>query len=263
MYAWGDDLNAAQLSGSTGSAYPSAHAYAAFSNDYPDPPKKKVDALAEAWGIHEPEPFEDFAAGGGSGRLDGDTPTNSIYNGKESHTRNSRRPPKDNREKQRRSTVPPPQPIFVGEPAELEDPGSPPSPGNPKRSKSIMQRIRKMRDAPNVPVGRNYEMPPSSPTSPLESTRPTHRSQNSFLGRFAGGSRATPQTMDKSEPFVFIDPQSRETKDLPPAPVIQESVTPPTDNDTSTDFEGQSGGGLGRKSSLIKKMGKVVRAGPK
>jgi len=70
--------------------------------------------------------------------------------------------------------------------------------------------------------------------------------------------------MDKSEPFVFIDPRSRETKDLPPAPIIQESITPPTDNDTSTDFEGQtSGGGLGRKSSLIKKMGKVVRAGPK
>ena len=259
MYAWGDDLNTAQLGGS---AYPSAHAYAVFSNDYPDPPKKKVDALAEAWGIHEPEPFEDFAAGGGSGKLDGDTPTNSIYNGKESHIRAARRLPKA----QRHSTVPPPQPIFVGEPVDLEDSaGSPPtSPGNPKRSKSIMQRFRKMRDAPNVPVGRTYEMPPASPTSPVEPARPTHRSQNSFLGRFAGGSRATPQTMDKSEPFVFIDPQSRETKDLPPAPIIQEFTTPLTDNETSTDFEGQtSGGGLGRKSSLIKKMGKVVRAGPK
>src|SRR5258705_96909 len=84
LFAWGDDPTAAQLGGS---AYPSAQAYAAFSNDFTDPPKKKVDALAEAWGIHEPEPFEDFSAGGGSGRLDGgDTPTNSIYNGKETHS---------------------------------------------------------------------------------------------------------------------------------------------------------------------------------
>jgi hypothetical protein len=260
MYAWGDDLTTAQLSGS---AYPSAHAYAAFSNDYPEPPKKKVDALAEAWGIHEPEPFEDFSAGGGTGRFDGDTPTSSIYNGKDSRT--ARRPLKDNREK-RRSNLPPPQPIFVGEPAEAEEiPGSPPaSPGNPKRSRSIMQRIRKMRDAPNVPVGRDYEMSPGSPTSPIEPFRPTHRPQNSFLGRFGGGSRPNQQTTDKPEPFVFIDPQTRDAKDLPRAPIVEEPTTPPTDNEDTTDYDGQASGvGLGRKTSLIKRVGKAVRTGAK
>lgn len=261
LYAWGEDVTAAQLSNS-GSAYPSAHAYAAFSNDYTEVPKKKVDALAEAWGIHEPEPFEDFSAGGGSGRLDGDTPSNSIYNGRESHSRSGRRP-KENRERPRRAAVPPPQPIFV-EPTESENiPGSPPaSPGFPKRSKSIMQRLRKMRDAPNIPVGRDYE--PGSPTSPTESSRPTHRPQNSFLGRLAGGSRANQHTVD-TEPFVFIKATTKEDKDLPPAPLKEESATPPTDNEDSGGyFDGnQSAGGLERKTSIIQRMGKVVRAGAK
>ena len=265
LFAWGEDLTAAQLNGSSGSAYPSAHAYAAFSNEYHEAPKKKVDALAEAWGIHEPEPFEDFSAGGGSGRLDGDTPASSIYNGRETHSRSGRRP-KDSRERQRHPAVPPPQPIFIGEPSESENaPGSSPaSPGFPKRSRSIMQRIRKMRDAPNIPVGRDYEMQSGSPTSPTEPSRPTHRPQNSFLGRLAGGSRTNQQTIEKSEPFVFIEP-TREAKDLPPAPVMEESTTPPTDNEDSAGyFEGQAaGGGLGRKTTIIKKMGKVVRPGTK
>jgi len=267
LYAWGEDLTTAQLGGS---AYPSAHAYQAFSNDYPDPPKKKVDAIAEAWGIHEPEPFEDFSAGGGSGRLDGDTPASSIYNGRESHSRTGRRH-KDtrdpNRDLKRRSAIPPPQPIFVGDaPPEMESSsGSPPaSPGNPKRSKSLMQRIKKMRDAPNVPVGRDYDLPPS-PTSP-DYTRPTHRSQNSFLGRLAGGSRTNP-TSEKSEPFVLIDAKTRENKDLPPAPVpVQDGFdTPLSENENSTGyFDGQTpsspgGHGLGRKTSLIKKVGRAVR----
>lgn len=256
LYAWGDDSTAAQLSGS---AYPSAHAYAAFSNDYPDPPKKKVDALAEAWGIHEPEPFEDFSAGGGSGKLDGgDTPTSSIYNGKDSHSRPGRRP-KEDRERQRRSVLPPPQPIFVGEPTEMEDPGSPPaspvSPGIPKRTKSIMQRFRKMRDAPNVPVGRDFDMQVGSPTSPIELYRPTHRPQNSFLGRLAGGSRGNQPITERPEPFVFIEPQ---TKDLPPAPIQDEPVTPTSENEDFADGQPTTGG-LGRKTSFIKKVGKAVR----
>lgn len=265
LYAWGEDVTAAQLSNS-GSAYPSAHAYAAFSNNYTEVPKKKVDALAEAWGIHEPEPFEDFSAGGGSGKLDGDTPSNSIYNGRESHSRSGRRP-KESRDRPRRATVPPPQPIFI-EPTESDNaPGSQPaSPILPKRSKSIMQRIRKMRDAPNIPVGRDYDIQPGSPTSPTEPYRPTHRPQNSFLGRLAGGSRSNQHTTDRSEPFVFIE-RTKEDKDLPvpPAPVKEESATPPTDNeDSSGYFDGQkTAGDLGRKTSIIKRMGKVVRAGAK
>lgn len=263
MFAWGDNPAAAQLAGSP---YPS-HAYSAFSNDYPDPPKKKVDAIAEAWGIHEPEPFEDFSAGGGSGRLDGDTPTSSIYNGKESHaTRSSGRRPKDPRDLKRRSAMPPPQPIFTDTANVDQDLGSPPI--SPKRSRSIMHRIRKMRDAPNIPVGRDYESPSISPTSPTEPSRPTHRSQNSLLGRLAGGSR--PNQQAQSEPFVLIA-ASGEGKNLPPSPkpVRGDSVSTPGENEQYADYsdsqvgEASGGIGLGRKASLIKKVGRVVRGGNK
>ncbi|KAG2023554.1 hypothetical protein CC2G_001194 [Coprinopsis cinerea AmutBmut pab1-1] len=175
-------------------AYPSPYAYQAFSNDYPEPPKKKVDAIAEAWGIHEPEPYEEFFAGGG--KAEGDTPASSIYNGKDGRNGRSKDDTREGRSRApvaRRPGVPPPQPIFVPE-AEIEQPSSSPpanAPGFPKRSKSLMHRIRKMRDAPNVPVSSDFETrPPSSPSSPSipnqegQSSRPTHRSQNSFLGRF-------------------------------------------------------------------------------
>ena len=135
-------------------------------------PKKKYDAIAEAWGIHEPEPFEDFSAGGGAAAHGGE------YHRSNGHTTTSRRT-KDGRDArdvyreyleenhpspQRRPTkrnIPPPQPIFVPE-SELDNgPPSPPNAGyesaggggTPRRNKSIMQRIRKMRDSPNVPVG--------------------------------------------------------------------------------------------------------------
>ncbi|KAF9535402.1 Pal1 cell morphology protein-domain-containing protein [Crepidotus variabilis] len=276
MYAWGDDLTAAQLGDS---AYPAAHAYKAFSNDYAPPPKKKVDAIAEAWGIHEPEPFEDFSAGGG--RPDGDTPASSIYNGRDSHTRSAvpTRRPKDARDPRRRSQAPPPQPIFVGDSPDIDvAPSSPNFNDNPKRSRSIMQRIRKMRDAPNVPVGPDYiPHPPVSPTSPTDPTRPTHRSQNSFLGRFgAGGSRPNPEMppntiqTEKSEPFVLIETQNN-NKELPAPPMMQKaSTTPPSDNGHSNGYFDAQGissspgaGGLGRKTSLMKKMGRVVRGNNK
>lgn len=148
--------------------YPSQDAYKAFSDSY-DAPKKKVDAIAEAWGIHEPEPFEEFFAGGGTR---GDTPASSIYNGKGKH-QNKDTPPSSSRSRgNRRSTVPPPQPIFISEPGPdpIAPSGGSPVPAStafPKRSKSIMQRIRKMRDSPNVPVGTDYEeRQPPSPSSP-------------------------------------------------------------------------------------------------
>lgn len=284
MYAWApDDLSSPAYGDS---AYPSPNAYKAFTNDYPEPPKRKVDAIAEAWGIHEPEPFEEFFAGGGSGRPDGDTPASSIYNGKDSHqptTAASRsgaqsRRAKDSRDSReadrpriaaRRSIVPPPQPIFVGEPAEVEPPmGSPPASasGHPKRSKSLMQRIRKMRDAPNVPVSSDYEQnppaSPSSPTEPMNSSRPTHRPQNSFLGRFGGNaSRNPPPVAEKPEPFVLIEASNNTNKELPAPPPVQE-----TQSADEGYFDGpvnggpsSPGGGLGRKTSLMKKVGRVVR----
>ncbi|KAF8971390.1 hypothetical protein BDZ97DRAFT_1651125 [Flammula alnicola] len=297
MYAWGtapDELSAPQYGDS---AYPSPNAYKAFSNDYPEPPKKKVDAIAEAWGIHEPEPFEEFFAGGGNGRPDGDTPASSIYNGRDSHNntasgprsapanstsaqrtkdiRSSREDAPGRRIAARRSLVPPPQPIFVGGDAadmELESPPAS-STGFPKRSKSIMHRIRKMRDSPNVPVAPDYEQAaPPSPSSPTDPSRPTHRSQNSFLGRFGGGggggggaAARTHQAAYTSEPFVFIE-TTHNNKDLPLPPSMEETQQSASgeghshsDSQGGTGSSPPTGGGLGRKTSLMKKVGRVVR----
>jgi hypothetical protein len=213
--------------------YPSPNSYNHFSETY-DQPKKKVDAIAEAWGIHEPEPFEEFFAGGGTR---GDTPASSIYNGKDSHA--SRSNGKRNKEQRRdpavrRSTVPPPQPIFaVDAAAEMVD-ASPPSPNSaPKRNKSIMQRIRKMRDAPNVPVATNYEEPVTPSTKD-----------------FAKGKPSTPT----SEPFVYVD--AKTNKSLPATPGISDGGE---DAEASKELGAGGATGLGRKTSLMKKVGKVVR----
>jgi hypothetical protein len=128
-------------------------ATANYSSYYSEPPKKKVDAIAEAWGIHEPEPYEEFSAGGGD--HDGAITNSSSMrearpNGRRTREDLASRPRGSNR-------IPPPQPIFVGDGPESEanSPQLSLSPGgaNIGRNKSIMSRIRKMRDSPNVPVG--------------------------------------------------------------------------------------------------------------
>lgn len=295
---------------SNDSPYPSPDVYkGAFSPTY-DVPKKKVDAIAEAWGIHEPEPYEEFFAGGGTARRDGDTPSNSIYAGREGHgsrnptpqhsigrrskdgrdlrevyreyldddvrqpqVRDKDRADRENR-RARRGVLPPPQPIMVPE-AYLSDvesgPGSPS--GAPKRTKSLMQRIRKMRDSPNVPLGYDDENP-TSPTAPDHHHRPTHRPQNSFLGRFAGGNAVNVDrrgniispVLDNSETYVYID-DPRKDKQLPATPYAPANVRTPSGEDRHADYEitpgsPGSGPGLGRKTSLLKKVKDVVR-GPK
>lgn len=277
LYAWTvrpEDLSTQPHEG----AYPAPNTYAGFSNEYIDPPKKKVDAIAEAWGIHEPEPFEEFFAGGGSSRPEGDTPASSIFN--ESHNTRAvapaRRPHEPTEETRnrivRRSGVPPPQPIFVpgSEMNPAEPIGGSPTNAPPKRSKSLMQRIRKMRDSPNVPVAPECDEQLSSPSSPMDSSpRPTHRPQNSFLGRFGGNSRQNPGSpTERTEPYIFIDPQAN-NKELPAMPQISNSNSTNTvsgespssiqyDNGQSTPAPGTSPG-LGRKTSLMKKVGRVVR----
>ncbi|KAG6814087.1 hypothetical protein H0H92_003134 [Tricholoma furcatifolium] len=268
MFAW--TPRSEDLIGS-GSAYPSPDAYKAFSNtNYVDPPKKKVDAIAEAWGIHEPEPYEEFFAGGGTGRADGDTPASSIYNGRDSHRPSAQRRAKDANIDQSISadparrpikrTLPPPQPIFVDDKSDLADTSgtSPPlSPGgNTQRKKSLMHRIRKMRDAPNVPVSSSdYDTPPSpSSVSDSHGTRPTHRSQNSFLGRFGG--RTSQSAPDKPEPFIYIEQSNKDVnKELPPPPIGGGGESPPD----GTYLDNNAGGAaIGRKTSLMKKVGRVV-----
>ncbi|KAJ7487536.1 Pal1 cell morphology protein-domain-containing protein [Mycena galericulata] len=240
--------------------YPSPNAYSAFSPSEYDAPKKKVDAIAEAWGIHEPEPYEEFFAGGGGGTT-GNTPTSSIYNGKESSRKTTERP----RAHARRSQLPPPMPIFVPD-GVIDNSAAPDSPGSPgsfpKRNKSLMHRIRKMRDAPNVPVN---DDPAAEPVANGE--RPTHRSQTSFLGRFANGRTANTTanispTSENSESYVFIEPKTA-AKDLPPTPgSAPASPREQPENDYFDEPEASpsgGGGGLGRKTSLMKKVGRVVR----
>lgn len=285
-----------------------------FSPTY-DTPKKKVDAIAEAWGIHEPEPYEEFLAGGGTTRY-GDTPSNSIYAGREGHGSrhttpqhsfgrrskdgrdlrevyreylddDARQPQvrdKDRADKEgrrlRRGVLPPPQPIMVPEVQSDVDsgPGSPS--GVPKRTKSLMQRIRKMRDSPNVPVGYDDIEKPPSPNAAEQhqpATRLTHRSQNSFLGRFAGGNATNTDRRgnmkenmspmsDHSETYVYID-DPRKEKQLPATPNAPATARTPSGEDRYADHEGTpgspgSGAVLGRKTSLLKKVKDVVR-GPK
>ncbi|KXN93262.1 hypothetical protein AN958_00186, partial [Leucoagaricus sp. SymC.cos] len=204
----------------------------------------------------------------------------SIYNGRDSHSNSNsvsrsgvpkrgKDEPQGNKEQRprvatRRSLVPPPQPIFVPDPVEaLDAPSSysPPgnSPGFPKRQKSLMQRIRKMRDAPNVPVGPEYEQPPS-PNSPYDQpqsaphpTRPTHKSQNSFLGRFGG---KQPQGGDRSEPFLLIDPLPSNKELPPPPPMAAASSGDSVQGSAPQEFGGP---GINRKTSIMKKVGRVVR----
>ncbi|KAI0756894.1 Pal1 cell morphology protein-domain-containing protein [Daedaleopsis nitida] len=257
-------------------------------------PKKKHDAIAEAWGIHEPEPFEDFSAGGGAtsrpsgdyGRNNGTGSSRRTRDGRdardvyreyleENHPTPARRPTKRN--------IPPPQPIFVPEGDLDNNPPSPtsagpetPSGNTPRRNKSIMQRIRKMRDSPNVPVGNydddgqrrdlspnsygeNFGAPHDSSLQARSPSRPTHRSQGSFLGRFGRAANTAQPTTPSDDAFVYVDHvPTKKDKSLP---------TPPKDGTPSGEYADYFGGaevgasatGLGRKTSLLKKVGTVVK----
>ena len=256
-------------------------------------PKKKHDAIAEAWGIHEPEPFEDFSAGGGAAARQSGEHARSG-NGTTRRTRDGRDARDVYREyleenhpsparRQGKRSIPPPQPIFVPESDLDNNPPSPTSAGfeapggnTPRRNKSIMQRIRKMRDQPNVPVGaydddggrremspgpsgEHYRQPQYSASKQARvPTRPTHRSQGSFLGRYGRGANMASSPSDDA--FVYVDhvPMKKD-KSLP---------TPPKDgtpyNETAEGYfdgaeAGMGGAGLGRKTSLLKKVGTVVK----
>ncbi|KAI0825037.1 hypothetical protein BC628DRAFT_1321102 [Trametes gibbosa] len=274
------------------SPYPSADIYVPY-----EAPKKKHDAIAEAWGIHEPEPFEDFSAGGGAtSRPSGEYPSRRG-NGTTQRTRDGRdardvyreyldehHPSPSRRQPNSKRALPPPQPIFVPD-SELDSVNGPPSPtsagvpsspgsGAPRRSKSIMQRIRKMRDSPNVPVGqydeedsRRREVSPSgktrdplrAPLSPGQGPfRQVHRSQVSSSGRYIRNGQTSPS----DEAFVYVDHvPMRKEKSLPTPP--KDGYAPAENSNGYFDSEmgGGSGAGLGRKTSLLKKVRGVVKGG--
>ena len=255
--------------------YPSPDAYNGGFTPIYDPPKKKVDAIAEAWGMHEPEPYEEFFAGGGITRRDGGTPSSSIYAGREGHVSRNPTPQhsigrrsrdarelrevyreyleddpghvqsrdKDRADRDRRvkrGVLPPPQPIMVPEAyhSDLESPISPT--GQPKCTKSLMQRFRKLWDNPSVPAD-DQSSYPSSPTARdyPSGTHPTHRPQNSFLGRLGGGNGYNAEHVDRRgytmentspisdapESYVYIDDPQRE-KRLPVTPYASAMARP-------------------------------------
>jgi len=249
-------------------------------------PKKRTDALAEAWGVAEPEPFEEFFAGGGSGHA---SAASSVRAGHDGGLYLQQRRGRDGKAEQgaerpraahRRSTqrAPPPKPIAVPG-GEVGYPGgdvqlSPDqtSPGT-RRSRSLMQRIRKMRETPNVPVPAQVETSESPSTgepTPGKQSRPSHRPNNSFLGRFSK-SPNTP-TFDKPpiSPFsdksaVSIEEGGKE-KQLPTLP-NDSPVSPGSVSGNEGYFDQQAGGsdtghsGIGRRASLMRKMVNGVKRG--
>lgn len=229
---------------------------ASYSNYYVEPPKQKVDALAEAWGMHEPEPYEEFFAGGG----DPDGPVSNASSTRDARS-NGRRTREDLTSRPRGSNrLPPPQPIFVGKEPEPDGYFPQPSPGsgggaNISRNKSIMQRIRRMRDSPNVPVGFDETLgaPSDGAPSPTSSTgsssreRPAQRRGDSLLGRFTRGGRGNTSPPAPVEPYVYDD----RAKELP--------ATPRSPADPYSDGPSSPGNGLGRKTSILQRVRGVVR----
>jgi len=231
----------------------------------PTSPKRR-ETIADAWGKGEPEPFEEFFAGSvgtavnGAGETGLASAASSIYGGKEGHgnpngkrrERPLRRPTKN---------LPPPMPIFPpeGGSEETPTPGDVPSigmatspglgtPGGPKRSRSLMHRIRKMREQPNVPVG--YEPGPSDedPSSSSENqhgaTRPSHRHQQSLLGKFGNRSPTSPT-------FAVQE----EEKDLPGPPIS------PRFHEQDGYFSAPPNSGVGRKTSIMQRVRGAVSKG--
>ena len=224
-----------------------------------EPPRKKVDAIAEAWGIHEPEPFEDFSAGGGH---------SNDY--RPHHTTSSRRtddtPPQSARwRKPHKSALPPPQPIFAPHPDEEivpPEPSPPPSPGNDagmKRSRSLMQRIRRMRENPNMPVDDGDANGAQNTYESGGSGRPTHKSQNSFAGRLVGGGFRD-QLPPPREDDMYVPAEATKNKDLPRPPRINSVGSGEKGYFEQADVvEQPSTTVAGRKLSLMQRVGGVVR----
>lgn len=230
--------------------------------DYPKRPSspKRRDTLADAWGKGEPEPFEEFfaesvsAAAVGHGESGIASAASSIYKDKDGHGnpagKSSRRTNGGVRRPTNRPPLPPPQPIFPesvpneDEPiaaAEMTSANS----GGPNRSRSLMHRIKKMRDAPNVPVGDYDEKEVTSGSSSENhngTSRPTHKSQNSVLGRMGSG--------NKSPTTPGFGGDTAGGKALPGIP--PPSVSPRDER------SGYFDRGIGRKASIMQKVRGVV-----
>ncbi|KAG8786709.1 hypothetical protein FS842_002323 [Serendipita sp. 407] len=232
--------------------------------EYPRRPAspKRRDTLADAWGKGEPEPYEEFFAESvspavvGHGESGLASAASSIHRDKEGHngSKSNRRPNGGVRRPTNRPPLPPPQPIFPQESTADDDVvlsadmSTSPS-AAPRRSKSLMQRFKKMRDAPNVPV--DYDDTPSNDQSGSSSenhngaaTRPTHRTQTSVLGRPGNKSPTSPG---------FNGITSGDSAGEKALPGIPPSGASPRD-----ELGGYFDRGLGRKTSIMQKVRGVV-----
>jgi len=253
-----------------------------------DLPKKRNDALAEAWGVAEPEPFEEFFAGGGSGRASAASSIRAGADGGLNFQHRRGRDGKADAERPRfaprRSTqrAPPPKPIAVpGTAGGADYPEADItlavdqySPGT-KRSRSLMQRIRKMRENPNVPASNPLETSDSTATGTstpdVKTGRPNNRGNNSFLGRFAKSPNTPSFDNPPISPFsdksaVFPDDGAKD-KQLPSLPGGDSPISPggASSGDGYFDQKGGSGetspGGISRRTSLMRKVVNGVKRG--
>ena len=218
-----------------------------------EPPPKHVDAIARAWGIHEPEPFEDFSAGGGQ---------SSDYRAYYPTQRRSEEAPRRREAVPRKAVLPPPKPIFGPEPeadfvpSELPPPPSPGGGAGMKRSKSLMQRIRRMRENPNIPVNGGDSNGAQTTYDSGGSGRPNHKSQNSFAGRLAGGGiREQLPSPQEEDAYTFDEAKN---KGLPRLPNTT-STNPGEAGYFEQQTDAERATGMGRKLSLIQRVGDVVR----
>ncbi|KAG9018967.1 hypothetical protein FRB90_007731 [Tulasnella sp. 427] len=266
-------------------------------------PTRKM-TLTEAWGKAEPEPFEEFSAGtiGAAGRGSARSSLDEAagYDAYSRRPNNARRGDsgKSSVELPRRTRLPPPQPINLpgaraGGNSLDEPPSSPtynsdygPSKDGLGRKKSLLQRFRKMRENPNVPVGGNDGPPSSYPiensyrepawtpgpqvAAVREETEPSPSSEVPRYQNYPRNQQPRPARPPKpvspassgEEPYVLVDgaaaASAAREKALPPPPG---AAIPQANNGY---FDRVAGADMTRKQSLYKKMkGAVVRNGAK
>jgi hypothetical protein len=262
----------AAMAQSPGSPY-SAAAYPM--NESYNAPKKspKKNTLAEAWGIADPEPFEEFFAGVPVTAESGTASANSSVKGES--TSRSKKSHKETREpveaRRTRTQLPPPKPIALPGASSSSSPTSPtfdtgdlqnalPARPGPTRTKSLIQRIKKMRDNPNVPLNAPAEI---READEYDDGRFGSKG-GSRSGTGGGNATTTLPSIDSRTPddqFVVVEAEAPTppAKDTPISPQREyfDRLPLPTTAATPTSP------GLGRKQSMMKKIKGVVAGGGK
>ena len=125
-----------------------------------------------------------------------------------------------------------------------------------KRSKSLLQRLRRVR-APNV-SGNGESDDVQNTYESGGPGRTHHKSQNSFAGRLAGGG-VKEQLPSPQEEETYVPYRATKSKNLPRLPKPN-SANPGQNGyfEQQTGIEQPPATGLGRKRSLMQRVGGVV-----